>query len=813
MRNLWMRKKTFLTFAPFPLESPRPSAAATTDLPVEAVADRLSPPHWGANEVHRKLFRPIAEESDLTGCGWRSGVVRALRASRGTTPTVPPGLLRRSQASGYEGWKVSPDSSQLPLGGSFSPVMFWKKPCIWLLAAMGLLAGNLLAAAEWRSNGRGGGAWMEGSAWQGGRVPGERDTVRVVSGDQVVYAGLTPTGRLTCAGIFMETNTVLEFKADGGHYVLRVAGAIRSSGTLRLDASKTPKGMMELHLVGEREDERMIHLLSNSLFVAHGATGLPERRNNVLVCTGPPRPGQIRRSAVIKGEDYARVDLSNVGLAYPSELHSNGRGGGAWTDPLSWREKIVPFSADTVILTAGDTVEFDGDGRTEASCRRLLLDPQSTLTFRDDGETHVLSINGGVESYGLIRLDGRHQPQGVLELRLVSGDSADNQLICRDKSALFLAGHESPVGGRPNVRMTGGSLDTGRPKSLPLRIEAGAGVQIDCQRSEFSNVVLRAEKLDNTGVRSDERMQLTGNRFMGAARVELVQCDTPVIQKNIWVGGGTAEASPTALKLDGCSLAQLQYNTFSGAYERAVWIIRDTDSSAMFNEIVGANQGFDWQGQNAMLKSNRIRVTGVGATFDKTPAVIESSTIEGKVPLLGRQTHLQVSDCALSAPETNGPLIRLESASATILNVALTPGQVQRVGTASGPFWVETMNYVVVRLRGTIPVGARVAIRTAKASGGPPAGAADMNVRNSPVPVSTEGWTPLPRSLRALIVRAWSVTGAGVVKESPFYDLDVTAADPTGSVRVVSTQVVEPKTDWIRPDPQAAQATVEVSLP
>jgi hypothetical protein len=64
-----------------------------------------------------------------------------------------------------------------------------------------------------------------------------------------------------------------------------------------------------------------------------------------------------------------------------------------------------------------------------------------------------------------------------------------------------------------------------------------------------------------------------------------------------------------------------------------------------------------------------------------------------------------------------------------------------------------------------------------------------------------------------VIVRAWSVTGAGVVKDSPFYDLDVTAADPTGSVRVVSTQVVEPKTDWIRPDPQAAQATVEVSLP
>jgi hypothetical protein len=88
-----------------------------------------------------------------------------------------------------------------------------------------------------------------------------------------------------------------------------------------------------------------------------------------------------------------------------------------------------------------------------------------------------------------------------------------------------------------------------------------------------------------------------------------------------------------------------------------------------------------------------------------------------------------------------------------------------------------------------------------------------MNVRNSPVPVSPAGWTPLPRSLRALIVRAWSVTGAGVVKEAPFYDLEVTTSDTAGVARVVKTQVVEPKADWVRLDPQAAQATVEVSLP
>lgn len=690
----------------------------------------------------------------------------------------------------------------------------WNRRICAMAVAAGLLAGLAASGAEVRSNGRGGGAWMTAASWQTGRVPGERDTVRILAGDRLIYDGLTPTGQVTCAGIAMDTNAVLEFKADGGRYVMIVSGAIRSHGSFFMNAAKTPQGQMELHLVGPREEDRMIRMLTNSQFMAAGAAGLAERRHNVLICTGPPRPGQIRRSALITGEEFAIVSLDRVGMAYPSELHSNGRGGGAWTDPATWRENIVPFSPDTVILTAGDTVEFDGDGQSEASCRRVFLDPRAALTFRDDGETHVLSVDGPVDSYGTIRLDGRQHSQGLLEVRFVNADPAERRLILRDKAALFLAGHESPADGRPNVRLSGGVLDKlPRLKILPATVSAGSGVQLDLQRGELMNVTLLAEKLDNTGVRPDERLQLTGNRLTGSSRVELTQCDTPVIQKNSWTLGDLETDPVTALKLTGCSLAQLQYNTFSGAYERAVCLVRDTDTTAMYNEIDGAQQGFDWQGQNAMLKANRIRVSGTGALFDKTPAVIESSRIEAAVPLLARQARLQVTDCELSAVESNGPLLQLESASATLLNVALTPDRVQRSGTALGPFWVETMSYVVARVRGTLPTGARVALRTAKASGGPPAGAADLNVRNSPAPIGADGGTPLPRSLRALIARAWCVTAAGTVKDAPFYDLEVTAPEGTGSPRVLKTQVVEPKPDWIRPDPQSAQATVELTVP
>jgi hypothetical protein len=125
------------------------------------------------------------------------------------------------------------------------------------------------------------------------------------------------------------------------------------------------------------------------------------------------------------------------------------------------------------------------------------------------------------------------------------------------------------------------------------------------------------------------------------------------------------------------------------------------------------------------------------------------------------------------------------------------------------------MAYLVAQVKGSRPAEAEVRVRTASASGGPPANAADLNVRNSPAKLTADGLTPLPRTLRPLIVRTWSIGRDGKEKVAPFYDLSVTAPGATegAPAAVLKTQTVEPKETWDRLEPNKPVATVEVTLP
>src|SRR5215471_6089991 len=42
-----------------------------------------------------------------------------------------------------------------------------------------------------------------------------------------------------------------------------------------------------------------------------------------------------------------------------AEIHSNGRGGGEWSDPATWRGKAAPGPDDDVVIARGDAVVFD----------------------------------------------------------------------------------------------------------------------------------------------------------------------------------------------------------------------------------------------------------------------------------------------------------------------------------------------------------------------------------------------------------------------------------------------------------------------
>jgi hypothetical protein len=96
-----------------------------------------------------------------------------------------------------------------------------------------------------------------------------------------------------------------------------------------------------------------------------------------------------------------------------------------------------------------------------------------------------------------------------------------------------------------------------------------------------------------------------------------------------------------------------------------------------------------------------------------------------------------------------------------------------------------------------------------------PEGKADLNVRNSPTALSPAGLTPLPASMKPLIVRGWHIAADASVRPAPFYDLIVSAPPAEAGQPPVELKklLVEPTAAWFRPEPDSPEPTVLVSVP
>jgi hypothetical protein len=125
------------------------------------------------------------------------------------------------------------------------------------------------------------------------------------------------------------------------------------------------------------------------------------------------------------------------------------------------------------------------------------------------------------------------------------------------------------------------------------------------------------------------------------------------------------------------------------------------------------------------------------------------------------------------------------------------------------------MHFLVAQLKGQFPPGASIDVRTAAPAVPLAAGADDPNVRNSPAPVLTSGFTPLPKTLEPLILRGWMFDPDGKPVVAPEYQLRVLApaAAAAGERPVLKTVSVTPGESWYRPLPNDKKATVEVTLP
>ena len=534
-------------------------------------------------------------------------------------------------------------------------------------------------------------------------------------------------------------------------------------------------------------------------------------------------------------------------------IHSNGRGGGPWTESATWHGGEVPEAEDTVVIAMRDRVVFDGHDPDQASCAELHIDPEGTLTFAEGRGTHTLTVNGPITSYGTIRLDATESRHAQYRLRLTSKDAGRRTIELREHAALMSYGHEQGAGGQPSVALVAEPLSADSPDnaeneqkknakqtqgeadnagSYTARVTANGKVRFDLQRTLVKNVAFDLKRLDNSGATASERLNVLQSRFEGSASLTLTHCDSPAIRGNVFTSD--AGSAPTrAIDLNHVALGSVRDTRVVGPWKTAIRLNRNTDSTVAGTTVEGADIGVQAiRGHGTSLRELELRNCSTGLWLSRVHQreqhpVVEDVLIErAERGVHVRYTHggqVQFSDCRFVNPvvekseegENPPPPVHFDlvGAAVRLINTDVASDEIRHRKDAR----VETMYYLVVGAvskQGELPAGAQVRVRTAERSGGVPDGKADLNVRHSPAALNKAGLTPLPASDKMVTVRGWRLDKNGNRRQAPFYELRLEAPkDGSDGYKTLSTREVEPGPRWFRPDPDDATPTVEIQLP
>lgn len=513
------------------------------------------------------------------------------------------------------------------------------------------------------------------------------------------------------------------------------------------------------------------------------------------------------------------------------EIHSNGRGGGAWSDPATWHGGRVPGPEDVAVIAMRDQVSFDRNDSDRVTCRALYLDPEAVLQLRVGREDLLMVVGGPIESYGTIRMDGTEDPRVSAELRLTGADK-DRVLRLMQNGALLVYGNEHPRGGVPNIRLRSGPPDTNpEDRQAAARIIADGEAMIDLHHAGLHDVSLQAARLDNSGG-SRDRLNLIGNHFSGLSQVVLVECDSPVIRDNRFETEEDA-APETALSLNQNALARVQGTTITGPYGTGLHLQGDTSSMVSDLKITGVReQGLHFDNATDTAVKDAV-IQGddgkAGIRLVRSTPVLEQITVDGfHRAIRVREGAAQLTNCDVAGwisrknadDEETGAALWIQNASVRLVNSPINPEEVILAHTNGPPddeYSVETLQYLLVRAlapdNGDLPSGLRVRLQTAKESGGPPSEGADLNVRNSPTIFSEQGITPAPMTRRALVLRGWSFDPDGNFVQAPFYDLIIEKHSGDSRYETVVREVIEPRPSWFREDLRSTDPTLEIELP
>jgi hypothetical protein len=539
--------------------------------------------------------------------------------------------------------------------------------------------------------------------------------------------------------------------------------------------------------------------------------------------------------------------------ARAAEISSNGLGGGPWNDPATWRGKAVPGPDDDVVITKGDVVLFSGNddkvalletgpavvGGSETwaacaalvtgtagkvSCQKLYIDPKAVLSFKSGGGKQTLSVAGPIEAFGTIKLDAHNTASDSLELRLV-GDTAEKRtLVLKDGGALLMSGRSLP-GGRYNVALTSRPLPALKPlltdADALAAVEGNQSTMIDLQRAELVHIHLKATLIDNTGAKANERLNVAECRFSGRSHINFNSCDTPIIANNHFEYSGDGGAMvAAAVAVYASPLAEIRGNSFRGPYSYGISGTAQTDSIVTGNTLEKCSNGIYWYGANGMIKQNVIRGGDMGVVLTSMSGAVEDVTVDGaRVGLYHAGATAQVTNFHVTNLPKDGMAVWYTAGPLTLVNCNLRPEQIKIEKPATPPtpppaFLVQSLQYLVVGVKGDVPADSQVEVVTANPPKPLAPGALDLNIRNSPAKIGANGLTPLPKSLEPLIVKAWVIGADGKTIPPPEYTVKLLgpAAAPGGPRPVLKTLPVKPDDKWFRAKPNEPTPTVEVSL-
>lgn len=519
-------------------------------------------------------------------------------------------------------------------------------------------------------------------------------------------------------------------------------------------------------------------------------------------------------------------------FAGAAEVHSNGLGGGAWSDPTTWEAGAVPGPQDTAVITSGDAVVFDQDDDARSSCKDLYVDPDGALTFKPGGK-RVLVLEGPIESYGMIKLDASADAEDSIEIRF-TGPTEQRTLKLAAGGALLALGRPNLPAGRRNVILRSSPTpvvppapDAPPPPPVPAleqlaTITVGAGMSLDLQNAHLDGVNVQADNVDNTGAKPNERLNITGCLFTRAGWVGLAACDTPQVVGNSFEYDGPPIAV-SAITMNHGALAAVRGNSVTGKYTYGIYGYAQVDSYIADNTLTQCVGGIHWDGKNGMLKGNTIRACTVGTIVNSgmTGAMVDTVFDGCTTALNADDGTVQATNIRFINTPQDGVRVRFRRGALTLVNCEIAPEEIisapEAVATPTPR--VESMQFLVVAVKGEAPPGVLVDVTSAV----PPApGAFDMNVRNTPAPVSG-GLTPLPSTLKPLILKSWVIQGDGAVTPPQPYNVNVVvmekpavpegAADVEAKPKLLKSVPTTPAASWYRAKPNDPTPTLEVTLP